>query len=163
MPNKRLAGFFPLLVLAGGCATIFGGGTSQAVSFTSDPVPARFVVKSSSGLQMAQGKAPSTVELPRRNEYQIEITAPGYEPQTMVLTKGINGWFWANLVFGGVVGGAIDFLSGAAWKLEPALVNVSMQKGNGDDHEHMFSRIRIEDSKGNVLGERVLQLVPSAQ
>jgi hypothetical protein len=160
---ERFVYFVPFLVPVSGCATIFGGGTSQAVSFASDPVPARFVVKSSSGLQMAQGKAPSTVELPRKNEYQIEITSPGYEPQTMVLTKGVNGWVWTNLIVGGIVGFAIDFVSGAAWKLEPALVNVSLQKGNGDDHEHMYSRIRIEDSKGKVLGERVLPLVPTAQ
>jgi hypothetical protein len=108
MRAKRLVFLLPFLVPVSGCATIFGGGTSQAVSFASDPVPARFVVKSSSGLQMAQGKAPSTVELPRKNEYQIEITSPGYEPQTMVLTKGVNGWVWTNLIVGGIVGFAID-------------------------------------------------------
>ena len=159
MLRKSLTGL-PLLVLASACATIVGGGPSQPVTFSSEPASAGFVVKSSSGLQMAQGKTPTTIRLPRKNEYQLEITAPGYQPQSMVLTKGINGWLWANLLLGGVVGGAIDFASGAAWKLEPALVNVSLQKGNGDDVQGMYSRVRIEDDKGHVLAEHVSKLVP---
>ena len=162
MIRNSLAGL-SLLVLAGGCATLVGGGTSQPVSFASEPASANFVVKSSSGLQMAQGRMPTTIQLPRKNEYQLQITAPGYQPQSMVLTKGINGWLWANILLGGVVGGAIDFASGAAWKLEPALVNVSLQKGNGDDAEGMYSRVRIEDDKGHVLAEHVSKLVPAAR
>ena len=162
MLRNSLAGV-SLLFLASGCATLVGGGTSQPVSFASQPTSASFVVKSSSGLQMAQGKTPTTIQLPRKNEYQLEITAPGYQPQSMVLTKGINGWLWANVLLGGVVGGAIDFASGAAWKLEPALVNVTLQKGNGDDAEGMYSRIRIEDDKGHILAEHVSKLIPVAQ
>lgn len=152
-----------LLLIFGvtGCATLFGGGSSQAVNLTSEPTAAGFVVKSSSGLQMAQGKTPNTIQLPRKNEYQLEITAPGYQPQTMVLTKGVNGWVWVNLLGPALVGFAIDFVSGAGWKLEPALVNVSLQKGNGDDVDGMYSRITVKNSEGRVLNERVTRLVPA--
>src|SRR5215204_545131 len=78
--------------LASGCASIAGGGSNQPVSFSSTPAGATFTVKSSSGIQMAQGTTPSTVRLPRKNEYQVEITVPGYKPQTLALTKGLNGW-----------------------------------------------------------------------
>src|SRR5690606_32499732 len=74
------------------CATIAGGGSNQAVTVQSTPAPASFTIQSSSGIQMAQGTTPTTVRLPRKNEYQIQITMPGYHPQTAVLTKGINGW-----------------------------------------------------------------------
>src|SRR6185437_11206741 len=64
-------------VLLASCATILGGGSAQSVSLTSDPAGATFTVKSSSGLQMASGKAPQTISLPRRNEYQVEFAVPG--------------------------------------------------------------------------------------
>jgi len=62
-----------LAISVTGCATILGGGSSQALGISSDPVGARFTVKSSSGIQMASGAAPQTVTLPRKNEYQIEL------------------------------------------------------------------------------------------
>jgi hypothetical protein len=55
-------------------------------------VGATFAVKSSSGIVMSQGKGPQTIRLPRRNEYQIEVAAPGYQGQSLALTKGLNGW-----------------------------------------------------------------------
>jgi len=159
--RKRSFAAVLLLIGASGCATLFGGGSSQPINLTSDPASASYVVKSSSGLQMAQGKTPNTIQLPRKNEYQLEITAPGYQPQTMVLTKGVNGWVWVNLLGPSLFGLAIDFVSGSGWKLEPALVNVSLQKGNGDDADGMYSRITMQDAKGHVLNERVTRLVPT--
>jgi hypothetical protein len=142
----------------GACATLFGGGSNQAVNLSSTP-PASFTVKSSSGLQMAQGMTPFVAQLPRKNEYQIQITANGYQPQTLVLTKGINGWFWVNLLLGGVVGMAIDLVSGAAWKLEPAIINVSLQRG--EDLDELFSCIKVFDANGKLLGQKVTKLAPA--
>jgi hypothetical protein len=142
------------------CATIFGGGSSQTVSFASDPAAANFTVKSSSGLMMSQGKTPATIRLPRKNEYQIEFNAPGFQQQSMVLTKGINGWIWPNLLLGGIVGLAIDFATGSAWKLEPALVNVTLQKGSGDDNENWYSHIQVYDSNGRLIKDLLTRLDP---
>jgi hypothetical protein len=109
-------------------------------------------------MQMAQGAMPTSVSLPRRNEYQIEINAAGFQPQTLALTKGINGWLWVDLL-AGAVGFVIDFISGAAWKLEPALVNVSLVK-TGDDAGGMSSHVEFRDKEGNLLFERTERLVP---
>ena len=113
-----------LMALLSGCATIVGGGSSQAVRVEATPGGAAFAVKSSSGLQMASGVAPQALRLPRKNEYQIDFTVPGYQPQTAVITRGSNGWIWGNLLFGWIVGFAIDFATGSAYKLEPALIQI---------------------------------------
>jgi len=151
-----------MMVSVTGCATILGGGSSQALGISSDPAGARFTIKSSSGLQMASGAAPQTVTLPRKNEYQIEFTAPGYQPQSAVLTKGVNGWIWGNLVIGWVVGFAIDFISGSAYKLEPAQVQISMVRAaDGDGVLQLFGVVRQLDAEGTVVSEQKVLMVPT--
>ncbi len=142
-----------------GCATVLGGGSNQSVSITSSPGSANFVVKAASGLQMAAGKTPQTVTLPRSNEYQIDITEPGYQPQTTTLTKGVNGWTFVNVLFW--PGFIVDFVTGAAYKLQPALINVTLQRGAGStDDNRMFSHIRVFDDHGHLLTERTQALIP---
>jgi hypothetical protein len=149
-------------MVAQGCATILGGGTSQAVSVASDPVGARFAIKSSSGLQMASGNAPQAVRLPRKNEYQVEFTAPGYQTQSVVLTKGVNGWIWGNLVLGWIVGFAIDFISGSAYKLEPAQVQIAMVRAaDGSGTMQLYGVVRQLDGKGQLINEQRVLMQPT--
>jgi len=143
------------LVLMSGCATIVGGGPSQAVSFESTPASASYTVRSAEGLQMAAGSTPETVSLPRDNEYQIEITLDGYEPRSTVLTRGINGWIWGNLFVGWIVGFGIDFITGSAYKLEPSFVQVALQEVGNE----MFAVIRLLDEDQKLLEERKLLMV----
>ena len=65
-------------LLLSACASILGGGTSQNVNLQTTPSDASFVVKSSSGIEMSSGSGNQSVRLLRKNEYQIEVRAPGY-------------------------------------------------------------------------------------
>jgi len=144
------------------CATIAGGGTSQGVSVSSAPSGASFVVKSSSGLQMASGATPQTIKLPRKNEYQIEFTVPGYNPQSVPLTKGLNGWVWGNFIIGWIPGFIVDFATGSAHKLEPAVVQVTLQRGTGaNDADKVFGVVKQMDASGRVISEQKVELVPT--
>jgi hypothetical protein len=153
---------FPTLALLG-CATILGGGPQQPVSFNSDPTGADFSVKSSSGLQMASGKTPQTVRLPRKNEYQIDFTVPGYQRQSIALAKGVNGWIWGNLVLGWIIGFGVDFLTGSAYKLEPSQVQVSLARQPGENGQlELVGIVRQLDEQGRVIREQrvVLKAAP---
>lgn len=153
-----------LAILAGAlsaCATLVGGGTNQGVSVTSQPSGASFTVKAASGMQMASGTTPQTVILPRKHDYQIEFTVPGYRPQSMPLTKGINGWVYGNFIFGWIPGFIIDFISGSAHKLEPALVQISLQRSTAESGaEVLFGVVRQLDAKGRVMSEQKVELQP---
>jgi hypothetical protein len=121
-------------------------------------------VKSSSGLQAAAGNAPQGIRLARKNEYQVEFTAPGFQPQTVALAKGINGWIWGNLVVGWILGFGIDFISGSAYKLEPSVVTVTLAKALDDAGvEQTFGVVRQLDEQGKLLREDRVQLVPTAE
>lgn len=159
--SVRLALVGGCVCLASGCATIAGGGTHQSVSVSSTPAGATFTVKSSSGLQMAQGTTPQTVRLPRRNEYQVEITVPGYQPRTLALTKGLNGWMWGNLLIGWIPGFIVDFAGGAAHKLEPTVIQVSMETGQGPSgSEAAVAVVHPLDADGAMLREVRMPLTP---
>lgn len=149
-------------MLFGACASILGGGTSQNVLLQTTPSGASFVVKSSSGIEMSSGTGNQTVRLPRKNEYQIEVRAPGYQSKNVAVTKSLNGWVWGNLVLGWVVGFAIDFIGGAAYKLEPSLVSVSLDKPSGDDGA-ATAHIYLKDEQGRLIREIQTQLLPATR
>jgi len=140
----------------GGCAAIVGGGSSQVVSIAATPSAARYAIRSSSGIEMSSGPLPASVRLPRKNEYQIDITLEGYEPRTVALTRGTNGWIWGNLVIGWIVGFIIDFATGAAYKIEPAVVDVTLEQAG----DQAFALVRILDADRRLLREDRLLLVP---
>lgn len=146
---------------ASGCATIVGGGTSQPLALSSTPDGATFVVKSSSGIQMAQGTTPQTVRLPRKNEYQVEITLPGYKPQTLAIAQGLNGWIWGNLFIGWIPGLIIDFAGGAAKKLEPRQIQVSLQTAQlPSGADQAVAVVHLLDDNGKVVREVKMPLLP---
>jgi hypothetical protein len=118
--------------LVSGCATIVGGEPHQAVTVQSTPAAASFTIRSPSGLQMAQRTTRSTVRFPRKNEYQIELTLDGYQPQSTVLTKSTNGLDLGQPPRWLAIGSGVDFLTGSAYELEPALIQVAMQRRDAD-------------------------------
>ena len=144
-----------------GCATIVGGGPSQSVTLNSTPQGAAFTIKSSSGLQMAAGNAPQTLRLPRKNEYQVDFTVPGYQPQSVAITKGTNGWIWGNLVIGWIVGFIVDFATGSAYKLEPSQIQIALVKvADAAGAEQVYGVVRQLDDAGRVLSEQRVLLQP---
>jgi hypothetical protein len=160
--TRMAVGAAAALILTNGCATLLGGGPSQSVTVNAEPDGTSFVVKSSTGLQMAAGTAPQIIRLPRRNEYQVDFTVPGYRPQSVVLTRGVNGWIWGNLLIGWVVGFIVDFATGSAYKLEPAVVQVALQRQSGEGAgSEAHAVVRLLDMFGGVISERRVRLEPA--
>jgi hypothetical protein len=143
-----------------GCATILGGGTSQGISLTGEPSGVQYTIRAASGIQLTQGQTPSQVRLPRNQEYQIEFSAPGYQSQKLALTKGLNGWIWGNLLVGWVIGFGVDFIGGAAYKLEPSLLDVRMVRANGEEAPTVSAVVRLMNADGTLIREVTLPMMP---
>jgi hypothetical protein len=124
------------------CASIVSK-SEYPVAFTSYPSGCQVSVKNASGLTIYQGMTPSMVTLPasagffKAAKYQVEYSKKGLPTQTMPLTASIDGWYFGNLLFGGIIGMLIvDPATGAMWKL-PENVNASvspiatLSSGNG--------------------------------
>lgn len=109
---------------------------------------------------MASGQTPQTIRLPRKNEYQIEFTSPGFQPQKIALTKGTNGWIWGNLLVGWIVGFAVDFATGSAYKLEPALVQITLvETRTTAGLVETEAVIRMLDDRGKLIREMSVPMV----
>lgn len=115
------------LVLAG-CATVMSG-SYQDVRVTSTPSGAQVSIQRAAGSEMAavwQGTTPAVASLERKHSYVLRVVLDGYRPVETTLETGTNGWIWGNLLFGGVVGVAVDLSTGAWKKLRPDEVDVQL-------------------------------------
>ena len=96
-----------------GCATIMHQ-TTQEVGISSTPTKAKVTVDS-----QVQGETPVVVELKRKNSHIVRLELEGYEPFEATFTRKVSGWVWGNLLFGGLIGLAVDAMSGGLYKLSP--------------------------------------------
>ncbi|MBY0307347.1 MAG: SHOCT domain-containing protein [Phycisphaerales bacterium] len=76
------------------------------------------------GQQM--GVTPTNIELRRRDDTVISFQKDGYQTQSSVVTSCVSGWFAGNILLGGIIGGAVDLASGAAYRLVPENLSVTL-------------------------------------
>ena len=112
-------------LLAAGCASIVSK-SDWPVTFKSNPSGAKIVVRDHNGTELHSGTTPLTVTLHASKgylqaaTYNFEVTQDGFKPATGTVNAGLNGWFWGNFGFGGLIGFlVVDPLTGAAFKLPP--------------------------------------------
>ena len=109
--------------LTSGCASIVSD-KSYPVSVNSTPTEARFTIRNESGVTVAGGTTPQTVMLPSGagffdgETYVVEFTKDGYVAHQATLDTSLDGWYFGNLIFGGLLGlFVVDPATGAMWKL----------------------------------------------
>jgi hypothetical protein len=138
--NKRLIGMLVALVfLLTGCASIVSK-SDYPVSLESNPSGATVIITNlKTGKEIYRGKTPCTVTLKAKAgffspaRYSITFEKPGYKPQTITIKASLDGWYFGNLLLGGVIGMLIvDPATGAMWKLpEDISVNLSQMPDSG--------------------------------
>lgn len=112
------------------CASIIHG-TTQPVEFNSQPSGAKISIDGN-----YHGNTPHVVPLRRmgrakgedksKKEYAVKIELPGYYPYELKLKRELDGWFFGNLLFGGIIGIIVDASNGAMYKLDPKQVIAQM-------------------------------------
>ena len=113
-----------LMAGLGGCATIMAGGPDQ-VSVSSQPAGASVYVDG-----QYVGATPTIVVLDREySSGMIRVEAEGYQPVVVTRFRTINGWFWANLCIGGVVGIVVDLITGDVKRFDDSPVHVALSPG----------------------------------
>src|SRR5512147_1151061 len=96
-----------LLLAFTGCATIMAGGPDRIPVSTNPPGATVFVDN------IPAGQTPLMITLDRQHSSGvIRIELAGFAPVTLVRTTSINGWFWANLCIGGLIGIVVDVVTG---------------------------------------------------
>jgi len=143
---------FICIRLAIGCATIIHG-TSQDINISSNPDEAELWID---GARM--GTTPTKVTLKRKNNYLLTIKKEGYKETTVKIESSTSAWIIGNVIFGGIIGCGIDFISGGAYDLKPERVDINLTKlaeMNGKtiyiDRAHLenIKQLRLLNESGN--------------
>jgi len=126
-PTKSLI-IASLFTITCSCASIVSK-TIYPVTIDSEPRGANVVIYNRRGLEVFKGGTPALVKLKpsagffQRAIYNIEISKDGYTTKKVEVTATLNGWYFGNLLFGGVIGFLIvDPATGAMYRLnDPAV------------------------------------------
>ncbi len=111
-------------VLASACASIIHG-THQDVGISSSPTNAAVKVDGN-----IVGNTPVNAKLTRKDRHIISIEMPGYQPYETTFTRGVSGWVWGNIAFGGLIGLAVDAIDGGMYQLTPEQIHAEMRSQN---------------------------------
>jgi hypothetical protein len=104
------------MLATSGCGTIMHG-TTQSIGLSSTPTNARVWVD-----KQQLGVTPTIAKLSRKDNHIIRMELAGYQPFEATITRSVSGWVVGNLVFGGLIGLAVDAISGGLYKLSPEQV-----------------------------------------
>lgn len=128
-----------MVLLGSGCASIVHGG-SRTVTVNSQPSGAKTTIrKSDSGEVVSVNTTPFTVSLdPRRGffkgqSYTLRMELPGYSATEVQLRAEVSGWYFGNIVFGGLIGLLIvDPATGAMWNLSPDKIQQPLSSNHAE-------------------------------
>ena len=130
-----------LLIQLTGCATIMHT-SRQEVGISSQPSGATVFVNGVEG-----GRTPLSMNLKRKNLHFIKIELDGYLPYEITLTRKTSGWIWGNIIFGGLIGLAVDAITGGMYKLTPEQVMAELRKDspqNNRGKDNLFITVILE-------------------
>lgn len=112
-----------------GCASIVNGGAAK-IAVNSQPSGASVSVYDASGQKVNSVQTPTVLHLKRgagyfkSAKYRVVIEKDGYRRAEIELVSNVNGWYWGNLIFGGLIGMiVVDPLTGSMYRLAPKSVD----------------------------------------
>jgi hypothetical protein len=146
-----------------GCATLIHG-SRQDVSVESQPLAAEIrVTRIGDGAPRVvySGRTPAQVPLAREGHYSVVVQSDGYQDVTVDVDRSFSGWVLGNLLcglLGGLlVGGVIDYVTGAFWQLDPDGIVVTLlpnKRGTtsleGSEGADAFALLFAKDSNGEL-------------
>lgn len=151
MKIRMMLGSAAIAAMVGlqGCASILGE-SRYPVAVSSAPAGASFEITDKNGQLVHSGNTPSTVTLKSGESYfsgqtyTLRFKKEGYPDKTMELDSSVSGWYWGNILFGGLIGMLIvDPNTGAMYKL-PEFVSADMGKPVASAHPADLSIASID-------------------
>jgi hypothetical protein len=135
-----------------GCGTILHG-PRQAVPVQTNPSGATVTATPADGGPVT---TPGTLDLQRKNTYQLTFTSPGYSTATASLHPNIGvGTVIADVLLTGLVGVVVDAATGSWYGLVPENVNVTLNRmsGTGPEQIHVHVGMARDGQKLEVTSD----------
>lgn len=126
-PIKSLASVAACAVLMSSCATLFTK-SSQEVTFKG--IPGTAIIDKDRNTPIAEvgsnGFATANVRKKLKSK-NLTAQKDGFQTADYTLDTKIQGWFWGNLVLGGIPGMAIDAATGKMMKYSTDMLDVTLK------------------------------------
>jgi len=119
--NLILIASITCIALLQGCATVVSG-VKDTVEVTSEP-PGALVRLEKNGKEYT---TPASFEVTRRSSHTMLVSRDGYHTERVTIGRTLNPWLFGNLIFGGVVGIVVDFVSGATFSPSPGKAHIEL-------------------------------------
>lgn len=114
------------------CASIVSK-TRYPISINSTPSEAKITITDKKGIEVFKGNTPATLKLNSgagffsKARYQVTFEKDGYQPKTVPVDFKLDGWYFGNILVGGVIGMLIiDPATGAMYKLDTEFLNETL-------------------------------------
>ncbi|GAB3652892.1 hypothetical protein GCM10028791_22670 [Echinicola sediminis] len=131
------------MLMTSSCASIVSK-SSYPIYIDSTPVGAKISITDKKGIEIYTGKTPTTIKLKSSNgffskaRYQVKFEELGYDSRTVPVEYKLDGWYFGNILFGGLIGMLIvDPATGAMYKLETEYLNETLERatisGNSEE------------------------------
>jgi len=133
-----------LILLSSSCASILSK-SSYPISINSSPSEAQIVITNKKGVEVYAGNTPATMKLDAssgffgKEHYQVEFTKNGFQTKTVPINFKLDGWYFGNILLGGVIGMLIvDPATGAMYKLDTEFLNETLLESTASTEKEEF-------------------------
>lgn len=145
-----------------------GKSSPESLNIRSTPEQASVTITDEVGNKIFEGKTPTTIMLEKKKgyfsgkKYYVKIYKDGFNEQTATVDTKITGWYFGNIIFGGLIGILIvDPATGGMWTLDTNEINASLvnsQKVSKTDS--MKLEIALLEDVPITLRHRLVQFTP---
>jgi hypothetical protein len=140
-----------------GCATIVHGGP-RPVSVASTPPGATVSIYDRDNTLVETNTTPFVAQLPTKysyfkgQSYRLVFEMPAHERTEVKLEPSLSGWYFGNIVFGGLIGMlVVDPITGSMYNLSPQKIERTLSPNQAE---------LIRDHKG-ILVVLASQITPN--
>jgi uncharacterized protein YceK len=146
-----------LICLVSGCATIFSGSPSTLSIKT---VPKDVTVTVIGGGNKQVQHTPCSIVLDKKNDYTVILEYEGYRSEEVLIQRSLNGWVFGNILLGGIIGLAVDGVTGNMWNHNLNTINTELVKAKTTGMLPDKVTIEYPFSLLQDNGETVVQYIP---
>jgi hypothetical protein len=125
--------------MAGGCASIVHNGNRTIEIASQPPGATASIRKTNTGEVVSVQSTPCIVSLEPKGgyfkgqSYTLKLELAGYQPTEVPLKASLSGWYFGNIIFGGLIGMlAVDPATGAMWNIEPNKIRHNLSSSQAE-------------------------------
>ena len=126
-----------IIILGSSCASIVSK-SKYPITINSRPSDAKITITDKKGVTVFSGLTPAMLKLDAgagffsKARYQVTFEKDGYVSRTVPVNFKLDGWYFGNILFGGLIGLLIvDPATGGMYKIDTEFLDETLEKENG--------------------------------